>query len=184
MKIGLVRHFKVAFKTEHAWLTPDRFEAWINQYNTADVIPNEMDWDGTEWEICFSSDLIRAERTADLIFAGTAIRLPALREIWLEPMFRSRIKLHYNLWLLLSRVGWFFSHRSQAESRKHTEARAADVVSFLESLPQSNILVVTHGAFMNALGRELKRRGYEARTKMKMKPDNGVLYSFEQPGSR
>lgn len=180
MKIGLVRHFKVDFKSVRTWLTPNEFEEWINHYNAADVIPNEMKWDDTIWELCFSSDLVRAERTAATIFAGTAARMPSLREIGLEPMFRSRIKLHYNLWLLLSRIGWFFCHRSQMETRKHTESRAVEVVTYLESCPQSNILVVSHGAFMNALNRELLRRGYKARTKMKMKPENGLLYSFEK----
>jgi broad specificity phosphatase PhoE len=180
MIIGLVRHFKVAFKSERSWLTSVEFEDWISQYNSADVIPNEMKWVGTNWELCFSSDLIRAERTADLLFPGIVTRLPSLREIGLEPMFRSRIKLHYNLWLLLSRIGWFCCHRSQTESRKHTEARAEQVVTYLESHLQSNILVITHGAFMNALNRELARRGYAARTRMKMKPDNGVLYRYEK----
>lgn len=43
---------------------------------------------------------------------------------------------------------------------------------------ESNILVVTHGAFMNVLTRELSHRGYKG--KSLIRPRNGAIYIYEK----
>jgi len=174
MKIGLVRHFKVTFKPERSWMTSEQFDQWVEDYNNSDIEPMALIGDNLNWDLCLSSDLLRASRTAELIFPGAIIKGPQLREIRIRSAFTSHIKLHYMIWLILGRIAWHFSHRSQGESRIGSLARAKQVIDRIEASGQSHILVVTHGMFMKSLRKELIRRGYTGKTFLK--PKNGKLY--------
>ncbi|GAA0841590.1 hypothetical protein GCM10008915_39250 [Bifidobacterium pullorum subsp. gallinarum] len=71
------------------------------------------------------------------------------------------------------------SHTSQGESRSSTYARASAFMNEIEKYDaESNILVVTHGAFMNVLTRELSHRGYKG--KSLIRPRNGAIYIYEK----
>lgn len=84
-----------------------------------------------------------------------------------------------NLWMMFGRIAWFFSHKSQSESKSQTLQRAKIIIDKIEkNYPNSKVLVVSHGAFMKVLFKELKCRGYVG--KLKMKPKNGELYLFER----
>ncbi|OPA73764.1 phosphoglycerate mutase [Paenibacillus selenitireducens] len=179
MKIGLVRHFKVTYTAQNSWMTADQFNQWVEAYNQSDVYPSANPNKGQAWDICISSDLLRAVATAEQIYQGPVVTTDQLREIKMNAVNQSNIKLHYNLWLLMGRVAWYFSHKSQAEGRMDTQLRAQQVINRIEdNYKDANVLVVSHGAFMKELTDELIRRGY--RGKGFIKPENGKLYVYSR----
>jgi len=178
--IGIVRHFKVNFRSNRRWMTAKQFNQWVAEYDQADIDPSNQFTTDVSWDVCLTSDLLRASKTAELIFTGTAIPTEYLREIAIHASFNSIMKLPVNLWLVLGRIAWYFSHISQSESRVQTQQRANLFIDAIENdYPDVNVLIVTHGAFMKVMSKELKRRGYQG--KVSMTPQNGELYLFHQP---
>ncbi|WP_018758343.1 histidine phosphatase family protein [Paenibacillus terrigena] len=178
MKIGLVRHFKVTYRPDSKWMTSEQFNQWVDQYNKSDITPTIHSSNDLNWGVCLSSDLSRAIKTAEIMYQGNIIRTNQLREIGIRSVIQSRIKLHYSIWLFMGRVAWYFSHKSQEESRDETLLRARYVINRLETYEETNVLVVSHGAFMKSLSKELIRRGYKG--KGFIKPRNGRLYTYER----
>ncbi|CAM3926709.1 histidine phosphatase family protein [Cohnella lubricantis] len=179
MNIALVRHFKVQPAAGRKWLAPDQFRQWTADYDRAELEVAPLPDDGTRWDVCLCSDLSRAVRTASVIYPGTAIRTPHLREIELHPVMRSGVKLHLNLWLLLARMAWLVSHPSQEETKAKARERARLFVDVLErDYPNRNVLVVSHGAFMRLLAKELTSRGCKGEGFLV--PRNGELYVYKR----
>jgi Fructose-2,6-bisphosphatase len=177
-KIGFVRHYEVMHKPVGKWMTAAQFNDWVEQYDKAELRTLKPDVGGIEWEVCFSSHLSRATRTADSIFKGKIILSEQLREIGIHAVSaRTRIKLPLSLWLILARLAWYVSHRSQEEGKVQTISRAR---RFIESIERdygaSNVLIVSHGAFIKVLAKELRLRGYKGKTGII--PKNGRLYAF------
>lgn len=180
MKIGLVRHFKVIHKLDREWMTSDQFNAWVEAYNNAEIEQPDLDYDYSEWTVCISSDLPRAIQTAETIYPGPIIATNRLREIEVQSIHPlGNLKLHYHMWLLMGRLAWYLSHRSQAERRSETRKRAGQIIDWIEEhYRDRNALVVSHGAFMKVLTQELHSRSY--RGKGFVKPRNGAMYIFEK----
>lgn len=175
MKIGLVRHFKVMDDSKNLWMTSSEFNNWVEYYDQCDLKAAE----GVEehdWEACYSSDQLRALKTAKQLFDGKIQITELLREIGIHAYMQKPIKLHRSMWLIFSRLGWLFNHRSQ-EAKRHTLLRAQRIINEIEQSQHSSILVVSHGAFMTVLRDELKRRGYKGPAFLK--PVNGKVYLFE-----
>jgi broad specificity phosphatase PhoE len=179
MKISLVRHFKVDYKPSKKWMNSNEFNQWVNVYDESNILVDTDMLDKTFLcDICFSSDLTRAIKTAEMLHSGTIIRSTLLREIDVKSVFQVRMRLHYNIWLLMGRLAWYFSHRSQSETRDQTLLRVRKFIDIIESSKESNILVVSHGALMRFLAKELRKRGYRGRGFLK--PGNGESYCFER----
>ena len=92
-------------------------------------------------------------------------------------MFDSRLKFHLNVWLILGRLGWLLNHQSQ-ESKDSTFKRAQTILNDVEenNPKNQNVLIVTHGAFMTVLKRELLHRGYQG--DKFTRPRNGMIYTY------
>jgi broad specificity phosphatase PhoE len=179
MIIGLVRHFKVTFKPDQKWMTSDQFNQWVEQYDKSDIRSTGNFGNGLKWDVCHCSDLSRAIGTAEIIYKGHITRTDQLREIGVQSVNHSRIRLHYYIWLFLGRVAWYLSHKSQKETRNETLLRAREVINKLEeNYKESSVLVVSHGVFMRLLIQELKRRGYKG--KGFIKPENGKVYKYQK----
>lgn len=179
MKIGLVRHFKVAHQPGCKRMTVDQFNEWVEIYNNSDIIPGDCDSTGHEWDVCLSSDLPRAVHTASLIYSGDVLYTEQLREVEIATTLQTGIKLHRYVWLGLGRIAWYFNHSSQPESRTSTLLRTKELIEHLErDFKASNVLLVTHGAFMKVLAQQLSLRGY--RGKRIVHPRNGKLYVYEK----
>lgn len=175
--IGLIRHFKVQLHPTSSWLTADQFLAWIEQYDQAPIQVMDTQVRAEEWEVCFSSSLSRATRTASSIIQAPIIRSELLKEIELYPIGKIRVKLHITMWLILARIAWLVSHSSQRESKRQADQRAQQFIESIENdYPDKNVLIVSHGAFIRVLAKELKRRGYRGKTNWK--PKNGKLYRY------
>jgi len=178
MRIGLVRHFKVVDSTRRYWMTARKFGEWVTHYDRADVDLAAPADSPVEWDRCYSSDMIRAVRTAERLYSKPISQTELLREIGIGPVFGgTRLKLHLNLWLMLGRIGWLLNHPSQ-ERRGDTLARARQIIDKVEreNGGKSNVLLVTHGAFMPLLRRELIGRGY--RGDWFARPENGRIYTY------
>lgn len=180
MKIGLVRHFKVIHKLDWKWMTSDQFNAWVEAYNNAVIEQSDLDYDYSEWNVCISSDLPRAIQTAEMIYPGPIIATNRLREIEVQSIHSlGNLKLHYHMWLVMGRLAWYLSHRSQAERRSETRKRAGHIIDWIEvHYRDRNVLVVSHGAFMKVLTQELHNRNY--RGQGFVQPRNGAMYIFEK----
>jgi broad specificity phosphatase PhoE len=179
MKIGLVRHFKVTrgYPTEK-WITPSEFDLWMKEYEESDVEESEVDLGGIEWQKCYVSTVRRAEITAKKIYNGELIRTDELREIAVYPFFKKDIKIPMILYPLCIRTAWFFNHKSQLERRTDVEKRISKVVDRILEESEENALVVSHGALMMFMRKELIRRGFKG-PKLG-RPENAKLYLFEK----
>lgn len=177
MKIGLIRHFKVN-NTQPKFMSSKDFAEWVNLYDNADVIKNEIDIKKEEWNKCFTSDLPRAIKTAETLYKGKIIKTDQLREVPLSPIFNTNIKLHYLFWNIGGRIAWLFSHKSQSEGKKETQKRIKKFLDRMENEGVSNNLIICHGFLMHWFQRELIKRGFRGHVSKNIK--NGKLYLFEK----
>lgn len=178
MRVGLVRHFKVICKPASSWMTSDEFDQWVADYNCSEIVPERVFERDNYWQICLTSDLYRAVRTAELLYQGDVIACSQLREISMCSFMRANWKLPHIIWIMMARLAWLFSHKSQEEGRVDTALRAKQMIDLIESYGADNTLIVSHGAFMKALSKQLKGRGYCG--KGFLKPENGRLYTYEK----
>jgi broad specificity phosphatase PhoE len=176
--IGLVRHFKVIqSRPKKKWMTSIEFDAWVEEYDNCDVNLAPSLIDSSEWDMCMSSDLSRAVVTSKQLYNDDIIYTEQLREIKIKSFFNTNIKLHYSLWLIIGRITWFI-HKSQPEGKQETIERVRDILDQIEQLNVSNLLVVSHGALMWYIRKELRRRRYKG--PIFIKPKNGKLYTFHK----
>lgn len=176
--IGIVRHFKVTYKPDSLWMTSDQFSEWVKQYNLSDIALDDYNGQNYDWELCYSSTLSRARTTANYIYDGKVVNTDELKEIEAHPVFKSSIKLHYMVWLIMSRIAWYFSLTSRQERKGETILRAKQFIERIEAGKETRVLVVSHGAFMKTLCDELTKQGYTG--SRFLKPRNGVLYTFQR----
>ncbi|EFM10887.1 Phosphoglycerate mutase [Paenibacillus curdlanolyticus YK9] len=162
--IGLVRHYPVQLPLESKRIDAAQFAGWCDRYNSASVkIPASSSIKATDWDVCLSSDMRRAATTAQHIYGtkGGVVFTTKLREIELAPFWNTRIRLPLLVWAAVSRAAWYASHRSQPESKRQARVRAAALADQLMGYGgEKRVLLVSHGAFLLVLQRELRRRGY------------------------
>ncbi|OAS88395.1 MULTISPECIES: histidine phosphatase family protein [Metabacillus] len=178
MKIGLVRHFKVMKGYPSASLTQERLFQWIQEYDSSDIEGKEVNFKGTTWDRCFSSDLYRAEKTARQIYKGDIDIMEELREIPIYPLFKRNVKMPFPLWMLLIRLSWMVNHKSQLEKKVDVINRIEYVVKKAMENEEENILIVSHGALMIYIQKYLVKNGFSGPKITRAK--NGVLYLFEK----
>jgi broad specificity phosphatase PhoE len=178
VKIGLVRHFKVKKDLpKKILIAQDELLRWFEEYDYCDIEYGEVDLGGIEWKSCFSSDLSRAVRTAETIHNGDVVKMKELRELGAHQVFKSNIKLPMVLWALLIRGIWLLDHKSQVERRADIQRRIRAALDEILSKAEGDILIVSHGALMLFIRKELIKRGFKGprlRT-----PENGKLYLYE-----
>jgi len=178
MKIGLMRHCKVQAPKRRTFLTSDEFADWVSAYNDSEIVYHPLEkWSATAWDCCYASDMPRAIKSARYIYPDNIRISGLLKEINIAPVFQTRIKLPLALWLVLGRVGWLLEHSSQ-ERKPDTLVRARQIINEIESNVEEDaaVLVVTHGAFMTVLSRELIGKGYAGRRINR--PRNSAIYTY------
>ena len=177
MKVGLVRHFKV-IESHKYLLTSDEFNRWIKHYDEAKIEYNDVtDLNKDEWDICYTSNLYRAIKTAEYVFAGEIMKTNLLKEIPIAPFTKHRIYLPHYLWLLLGRLLYLVNHKSQPEKLTETRDRVRKLVRNLMNAGEKNILIISHGFLMRYIIKELYALGYKGSNFKR--PENGRLYVFE-----
>jgi broad specificity phosphatase PhoE len=181
MKIGICRHFPVPHN-RYKILTPLGFRNWINWYDHgADVKILEVDNETSKWDLCFSSDLQRAKTTAKTLYSNTIQLDKDLREVPFS-VFPIVLPIPVMAWKVLARIGWLFNMKHQSESRTDSIERSLRVLKkIIEGNSDQNLLIVTHGFFMQYLNKEMLRLGFEG--KIPVHPKGGTVYSFERKES-
>jgi len=176
MKIGLIRHYKVNYPYPlRKRLSSHEVAEWFAAYDEADIEAGVTDLQGVTWERCWTSDLPRAKRTAQLVYSGELESLEELREIPV-PQFRTRIRLPFLCWGILIRLSWLIHRRTREDIRSAQELIRA-VLDRILSGSGGPILIVSHAALMKYMRKELLRRGF--RGPKFGYAENGKLYVFE-----
>jgi len=178
MRLGLARHFRIPHD-RFQMLNGDGFMDWARWYDTTEVTPRPVPLAGDGWDACYSSDLPRARFTAGYLYRGNVEVTPLLREVPFSGFLPRRAKLPLFMWQGTSRVGWWLNHRSQSENRRQTLERISAFTRLLKERHArgQNILIVTHGFYMQYFEKELQRAGF--RGKVPMRPHGGIIYPFE-----
>ncbi len=176
MKIGLVRHFPVHYKLNKI-VDQSGFSSWIEDYDTKPILkPQDITVITEDWDICISSNLPRAIETTELIYKNCFERNHLLREVPFS-VVPFNFSLPVVIWIIISRIGWWFGTKSQKEKRKKTLARCKELLKVVKKHDvNKNILIVSHGFYMRYLSKELKRNDFHG--KMPMSPKGGVIYTF------
>jgi broad specificity phosphatase PhoE len=176
MRIGLIRHFKVTRGYPASYVTSEELMKWVEEYDASEVEGNEVDLKGIDWKSCYSSDLSRAQVTAETVYEGEITFLKELREIRLSPIFRSNRKRSLFLHLTFIRLAWWFNHRSQPESKREIKERISLVVDRVIREGE-DVLIVGHGGIMMFMRKELRKRGFTGPSFRR--PLNGKLYVYQ-----
>ena len=177
VKIGLVRHYKV--KQEYPTGTPinaDELNEWFRTYDEAEIEEGYTDLQGIEWDECFTSDLPRAVKTAEIIYKGPICKMAELQEVP-PPRFTMRVKLPFFAWAILIRSSMFFNSQTREEIRQ-AKSRINEVLDHAISQEKENVLIVSHAALMMFMRKELIKRGFKG--PMFKHAENGKLYIFEK----
>jgi len=177
MKIGIVRHFKVDYKAK-IFMNSQDFIDYVDGYNNASVIENEVALTKGMWNKCYCSDMPRAIKTAESIYHGEIIKSELLREVTMHPSRQTKTRIPAFIWSITSRIEWKFNKESQKEGINKTKERAKAFVQILDLTANENILLVTHGFFSITLIGELRKLGFNGRIPKNMK--NGYLYILEK----
>ena len=179
MKIGLVRHFRVKMKypSRRKLISQNEVMDWFRKYDRSEIEEAKTDLQGIHWDKCYSSDLPRAAATARLIYKGPVLETEVLRELKLQPIFKKDVKLPFWLWPVIIRIAWYFNHKSQIKHKLESLERIRRFIDEMLTHKSENILIVSHGAIMRYLRKELLKHGLKG-PKFRM-PLNGVLYIFD-----
>jgi broad specificity phosphatase PhoE len=177
MQVGLVRHFRVSEPMPRGWMTSEDLQAWRLRYDSAEVCPIPLTFDGANWARCYASDLPRAHKTAQAVYSGEILPLSELREAEFAPFHTGRLRLPVLVWRWMLRMAWMTGHPSQRRLRDHFLSRVRAAADFIEG-GEENLLIVSHAGMMFYLRKELLRRGFYG-PKFGI-ADNGRLYVFER----
>jgi broad specificity phosphatase PhoE len=174
MKIGLIRHFRVLQAYPQKKLVEtDEMLQWFKEYDKAEIEKSEVDLLGVDWKYCYTSDLHRALQTAKYIYSGEVVMRTELREIPVTP-FKKRLKLPFLVWAMLVRLSWIANREKRIEILKIRQG----ISNLLDEVLVQNgeTLIVSHGALMIYIAKELKKRGFNG-PKLG-NPQNGKVYIF------
>lgn len=182
MQVGLVRHFKIPYR-KWQWINSTGYADFLRWYDGQEGRVRPSTHPHVSWQRCFSSDMLRARETANTLADVPPVCMPLLREIPQAPVIDTRIKAPLVVWHVLSRVAWWFNHRSQVEGREESTRRVARIVEWLrQQADDQTVLVVTHGFLLYVLRRELKKAGF--RGMIPLHPKGGEIYLFAPPAEQ
>ena len=177
MKIGLVRHGNVLYH-DPFFTTGKTFDAGRVAYDTAEIAKTTLKIMAEDFPVCYASSKQRAIDTAKLIYPGTFIVTDELIEVPNSAFFLLRIHLPSSLRAAMGRLAWFFNYHKMPETRIQSNQRAQKFLSNLLATTQQNVLLVTHGFFMQSLRYELRKMGFKGHCPYA--PPNAKLYVFEK----
>jgi len=154
-----VRHFKVSEPLPGGWMSSGELQAWRVRYDSAEVCPVSVTPEGMNWRRCYASDLSRAQKTAQALYAGEILVMPELREAEFGPFPTGRLRLPVLVWRWMLRLAWITGHSSQSQYRDDFLSRVRAVADFIEG-HEEDLLIVSHAGMMIYLRKELLRRGF------------------------
>jgi broad specificity phosphatase PhoE len=169
--IYILRHFKVIDESEYM-MDSDRFDSWVYDYDHYRQVFTDLSLPIVDEVYC--STMQRCIRSAEYLKLDSILR-SELIEVASKAAFKTRIKLPKSFWLIIDLFLWYFNI-SKSENRCDTIQRA-DI--FIDSLDFSkDILLISHGVFLNVLYQRLKLRGYNGYVGFAMK--NAQVYKLDR----
>ncbi|UKS26621.1 histidine phosphatase family protein [Paenibacillus sp. HWE-109] len=177
MKIGILRHFEVkqAYPNQRL-VSKEVVTKWFADYDNSDVVVKDVDLSGIDWEICYSSDMFRAIRTAKEAYQGEVVESSKLREIPL-PTFTTNLKMPFIWWAVAVKLKQLTNQASREQIRK-AQMRFSEFLDQIVTDKHQSILIVSHGSLMREMRKELRKRGFNGPGFTY--PENGKLYVFER----
>jgi broad specificity phosphatase PhoE len=160
MRLGLIRHFEVAFPPPKGWVSVAEMSKWIDDYEHAAVRQKPVDLGPRPWKHCISSTAQRAQTTARILYSGEIETTPLLCEPKLNQFKTGELKLPFFGWRWLLRAAWFGSHSSQIDVKRSFLANIETIADRLVEAPDDT-LVVSHAGAMMMLRKALVRRGFK-----------------------
>src|SRR6185503_20842283 len=93
---------------------------------------------------------------------GTFTITDEIIEVRNSALFLLRIHLPSALRSVIGRIAWFFNYHKMPETKKQSNQRAQKFLThLLETVTDQNVLLVTHGFFMQSLRHELRKLGFK-----------------------
>ncbi|MBN1797366.1 MAG: histidine phosphatase family protein [Spirochaetales bacterium] len=178
MRIGLLRHLPVAYKYSF-FGSSQEFHQAIQNYDRADIIYNKKADLGV-WDICYASSMKRARKTARFFHDGKVIETDLLKEVPLNAVVSTRLRLPLLLWAFFARLAWSLNSKSQPETKYRTLKRARHFLKTFcfSSSSDTLLLIVSHGLFLLNLQRVLREYGFKGKTFFI--PRHATLYVYEK----
>jgi broad specificity phosphatase PhoE len=174
MTIGIIRHFKVDYKSSFK-MNSDEFNLSMDEYDDAPIIfPEVNPLKDLNWDLCFTSDLPRAVKTAEYICNCKRIYTELLKEVPMQAFFETKRKFSAPFWHVTSRIFWKFSKNNQIENYKATVLRINKALDLILSRKEEKILIVSHGFYLRQLIKRLREIGFKGKTDSYIR--NGRLY--------
>lgn len=178
MKIGLVRHFKVAKPLPRGiYITPDILNQWFLDYDLADIEYGSTELGEIIWSQCYVSDMPRAIKTAEYIYTrNDIIQTDKLRELP-APKYKGKFGLPFIFWAVRIRLAPIFNRETRA-AVADAKKRIGATLDAIHEQGNENVLIVSHAALMVYMRKELLKRGFTGPSFST--PNNGELYIFEK----
>jgi len=179
MKIGLVRHFKVAKPLPRGiYVTPEILNQWFLDYDSADIEYGSTELGEIVWSQCYVSSMPRAIKTAEHIYGASdsIIQTDKLRELP-APLYKGKFGLPFILWAVRIRLAPIFNRETRA-AVTDAKKRICATLDAIHEQGNENVLIVSHAALMVYMRKELLKRGFTGPSFTT--PNNGKLYIFEK----
>jgi len=177
MKIGLIRHGNVLYH-DPFFTTGKMFDQGRVAYDSAAIAESAIRISAEDFPVCYSSSKQRAMDTAKLIYPGLFVVTDEIIEVPNSALFLLRIHLPSALRSVIGRIAWFFNYHKMPETRIQSNERAQKFLTHVVETTQENVLLVTHGFFMQSLRHELRKMGFKGHCPYF--PPNAKLYVFEK----
>jgi broad specificity phosphatase PhoE len=178
MKIGIIRHGNVLYK-DPFFSTGKTFDAGRVAYDAAAISESSIRIRAEDFPLCYVSSKQRTLDTAKLIYPSSFVVSDELIEVRNSALFLLRLHLPSALRSVIGRIAWFFNYHKMPETRIQSNQRAQKfLTALLEIVHDQNVLLVTHGFFMQSLRHELRKLGFKGHCPYF--PPNAKLYVFEK----
>ena len=177
MKIGLLRHGNVLYR-DPFFSTGKRFNEGRVAYDSAAIAESALRIRIEDFPVCYVSSKQRTINTAKLVYPGPFTITDELIEVPNSALFLLRIHLPSALRSVIGRIAWYFNYRKMPEIKKQSNERAEKILKMILATNDQNVLLVTHGFFMQSLRHQLRKLGF--RGHCPYFPPNAKLYVFER----
>ncbi len=177
MRIGIIRHAKVLYR-DPFFSTGKKFDQSRLMYNASPVLPLNLKITVKKFPICYASSMTRASDTATQIYEGDFIITNEIIEISNYAFWLRKINIPTFIRSASGRIAWLLNYSKMPETRLHSNQRARKFLLSILNENKQDILLVTHGFFMQSLRHELRQLGFKGYCPFM--PPNGKLYVFER----
>ncbi len=189
MNIILVRHGK-SLLVENMPVNIGGFKEWVEKYDTSGILeepsfPPETLLKASGAKMVLTSDLKRAVQSAEMLKPDIkAAADPVFREVAMSvPLSGPKgLKLTAGWWAVIFRCLWLYGYAGGGESFQAAKKRAAAATGILDKSAREHgdVLLVGHGFFNRMIGKELKKLGWQRRSKNDSRHWSSTVFTLER----